>query len=447
MCRYSITNVETAMKGLFKQSQSFMPYRPYASCDDYKILKHAQVDSYYKNITNYEKFQIEDTINQRALFALNNVKFVSLAVDPSFQQEKMHILFIGSNDGRLFKIITQPHILENHVQPIIVSEYQLFENKIPINNLLISIAKNNPNKIIAITSESIKSISVDVSCSKFLSCEKCTNSQDPYCSWSFLVSKCVYTLVRFDSSLSIKMSKCYEESTPVNGHTQITGASEIDFLNDTKTVSPNYFAYQSNRQPWIGFSLGAVILIIVAAVLVSCIFSIILTLFYVKNNFLIGQTTRNSSDAQQNEKTSNFVYYETLRNYMHHYLSNVNTEFSVKNDREQQTRRKVSNCYESKPVTVLCIEPGSSNLPFALENTSCSLASNSNSPNNNFESENILTSTSKCSTINDTLSTTDDCFELQPFVETDNSKRKFSSSGVHRKNSNKNLLIDRKNLH
>lgn len=172
------------MRGLFKYNPDKKPLHPYSSCSDYKSLTSEEIDSYYRGINTNNKYQMEQTINSRALFALNSAKFTSLAVDSSLGQ---HVIYIGLDNGRLLKIITTPSTIVGHSQPVIVTEYEMFANQVPINNIIVSA---RAGRVVALSNRAIKSIGVDAVCPRLGSCRKCVESQDPYCSWSG--SECVY---------------------------------------------------------------------------------------------------------------------------------------------------------------------------------------------------------------------------------------------------------------
>jgi hypothetical protein len=195
---YRMNNVESAMKGYFKSNPERKPYKPYPTCGNYKNLNNKETDDYYRDMTRNSKFQMDQTVNERALFALNNVKFTSITVDTVSDSERGHVIFLGLNDGRILKIVNKPVFSSEtneilYTQPIIVNDYQLFESRVAINNLLISVSVSNEPKLVAVTNEQIKSIPVSISCDKYATCEQCVFAQDPYCSWSLGEAKCVFS--------------------------------------------------------------------------------------------------------------------------------------------------------------------------------------------------------------------------------------------------------------
>lgn len=195
-----VTNV---MKSPFKENQSKPPFRPLNSCNDYLELDYFDMNAYFIETIRYNKFQVENSLSEKALFSMNDAKFTSVAVDHSISQLfseyskqglSSHVLFIGLDDGRILKILpTSLNKNSPELKSIILAEYQLFNFKLPINNILISFNSDAPNKVIALTSQEIRSFSVDLSCETYKTCELCIGAQDPYCSWSIQTKKCSYT--------------------------------------------------------------------------------------------------------------------------------------------------------------------------------------------------------------------------------------------------------------
>ena len=188
------------MKGYFKSMDhnARVTYRkPLGSCDEYAQMDEPRLNNYYKEMSQNYKFQMDQTVNEPALFALNNIKFTSIAVDPASANNNFNdVIFVGLEDGRVIKLLVRPVKFESkkerkYQQPIIVQEYHIFTS--PVTSLLIN---NITNKLIAISDEEIKSIQLDGTCSSYgASCAECVESQDPYCVWSVGQSKCTSSVL------------------------------------------------------------------------------------------------------------------------------------------------------------------------------------------------------------------------------------------------------------
>jgi len=180
LCMFKLNTVEGAMKGLFKNNpDKSEPNKPLSSCENYKYMNNIEIDKYYKDVIKYSKFQLEQSVNEKALFALNNVKFTSIAVD-----QLTNVLFVGLSDGRVLKLV-----IENN-QAIIIDEYKLFDTNAQVDKLVVSTGLIN--KLIAITNNMIKTVPLDLSCRTHQSCHACLHTQDPYCLWSKSDFKCIY---------------------------------------------------------------------------------------------------------------------------------------------------------------------------------------------------------------------------------------------------------------
>lgn len=177
------------MRGLFKFNPDRKPQQPYSSCADYKSLTSEEIDAYYRGINANNKYQMEQTLNSRALFALNSAKFTSLGVDASLGADK-HVIYIGLENGRLLKIVNVPsNVAFGHSQPVIVSEYEMFGNQMPINSVIVS---PSTSRVVTVSNRAIRSVRVDAGCARLSSCRKCRDAQDPYCVWSSAKARCVY---------------------------------------------------------------------------------------------------------------------------------------------------------------------------------------------------------------------------------------------------------------
>ena len=113
LCQYQMPSIESTMKGYYKSMElagdSVTYKKPLESCKAYRELKESALNDYYKEMNKYYKFQIEQSISERAMFALTNTKFTALAVDePNPNNNFNTVLFIGTSDGRVIKLLTRP---------------------------------------------------------------------------------------------------------------------------------------------------------------------------------------------------------------------------------------------------------------------------------------------------------------------------------------------------
>ena len=455
LCVYKITSVENAMKGYYKNNPDKKPYKP-LSCSNYKSLNNKETDEFYKDMTKNNKFQMEQTVNERALFALNNVKFTSIAIDlTSPESDQGHVIFIGLSDGGILKMINKPvysaetnEIL--YSQPIIVNEYAMFENHLAVNNLFISVpnAVSNERKLIAVSSEQIKSMPVDIACYKYTTCEQCVFAQDPYCSWSLNERKCVFGLQITKKSLINDMnqnnSKCKPErrliSKPIKSSEQLDiNLDDLYFRNKNKFG--NIFDQGTElersltQSAWSGKNINTspsntalYLVLLILITFFTFLASVFLTCLFIRKNFVISSVNLVQTESQQPQKS---IFKQNILELVYKYVfareNKTLRDYTEKLDINcmQQKPSKTSNLYEIsnksgglKPVSVVCSRPNSSSsssdLPAtATTTTSSSIGSNNNSPNNLCGTlfTNLLT-TSKFSSIDgDITSTSEDNFE------------------------------------
>lgn len=193
LCQYKMTDVHEIMTGSFKSSEHndrIQYKRPLASCDEYPRLDDQELKRYYNDRAQNYNFQMEETVNEPALFALNNVKFTAIAVDPPSRRNNFNeVVFIGLEDGRVLKVLMRAAAVSNGqgqvAKPLIVQEYHLFR-RTSVNSILL-----RQGKLIAMSDEQVRSIELDAECGQAASCGQCVNAQDPYCAWSLNKAACV----------------------------------------------------------------------------------------------------------------------------------------------------------------------------------------------------------------------------------------------------------------
>lgn len=195
LCKYKMSKVQETMKGYFKSmahSDRIVYKKPLDTCDSYLDLSDSELKKYYNEMTQNYKFQMEQNIYEPALFALNNAKFTAIAVDsPRVANNFNEVIFIGLEDGRVFKVLIQPlKFMKNGQklnQPTIVQEYKFFET--PVKSLIIN---EKTGKLVVISDEAIRSIDLDSSCRNMniYRCGQCLKLQDPYCAWSIISQTC-----------------------------------------------------------------------------------------------------------------------------------------------------------------------------------------------------------------------------------------------------------------
>lgn len=341
LCKYKVKTIENTMKGYFKSMEyhedSITYRKPLDSCSKYKELKESTLNEYNKEMNKYYKFEMEQNVNEPALFALNNIKFTSLVVDQaSWKNNFNDVIFIGTEDGRVIKLITREITIVSNKkkfqQPIILQEYQIFDNK-PITNLIIYI-NDNYIKLVAISDEQIKSIHLDSFCDSYLSCAECVVSQDPYCIWSVSNSKCLPTSNHknepsISDPLNGDINKCYEMKSNGNESSldlnvlysiktelQTESGSTTNQINFDSTVFRKLDSIVNKNSSNESSSNNLLIAIFLTA-LISSLASIIFTWLFIKKRYQMAeyvakhllQTSVSSSNQSNRSSTSSYNNY------------------------------------------------------------------------------------------------------------------------------------------
>jgi len=191
-----MSTVEETMSGYFKSMDhdDRITYKQAPqTCQAYKEMSEASLNKYYQERTQNYNYQMETTVNEPALFAMNGIRFTAITIDrPSARNDFNQVIFIGLDNGRVLKLLTQSVETDKKIyqQPIVVQEYQMFKHGQSVKSLIIK-----QGKLIAISDETIRSVYLDVACSvDHLTCSSCTSAQDPYCAWSTSQSRCISLL-------------------------------------------------------------------------------------------------------------------------------------------------------------------------------------------------------------------------------------------------------------
>jgi len=103
--------------------------------------------------------------------------------------DKFDIIFVGTNRGKVMRILVEadnPDIDTSALQ----EEIQIFDHTVPVLNLLIVAPEGPETRLIALSTDSVKSIPVHM-CHKIETCAACTIVSKPYCAWDTLNGECV----------------------------------------------------------------------------------------------------------------------------------------------------------------------------------------------------------------------------------------------------------------
>lgn len=315
---FELSNVKRSMSGLFKNDQDKFPLKPLQSCSEYQNQTPSQIDVYTKNISRHSKYEMDEILDRKAFFALKNIKFSSIASD--FKNNE-HILYIGTAEGRLLKVINKPPNEKRPAWPIILSDLQIFNNE-SIVNIIVS-----DQTVILIGETQIKKINIEKFCETMTTCADCLNSEDPDCSWT--VKGCAL------KQLGYEQGKCLISQFDFSVSEQKNSTSLIQLLRS---------------------SVSSVFVTFLLTFVITSILTCLIVYYFIKNNYKLIEKSERDED-------SGFLNFFTSRNFRQ--------TLSVK-------KKLLTKCYETQPVVCVSSRPEStSDSPFILTPSS----TESNSPN------------------------------------------------------------------
>lgn len=143
----------------------------------------------------------------------NTDKFTTLAVDYSDDVAPYHIVYVGTDSGKVMKVVMngstalEPVTLENfHPDFSVISQtWTVFPNN-PIKSLKLV----GSRKLLVVAETAASIIRVD-NCEKFFSsCSKCLSIRDPHCAWKLDTDECV------NSNLNSASNNYYDDTSSNN---------------------------------------------------------------------------------------------------------------------------------------------------------------------------------------------------------------------------------------
>jgi len=315
LCKFKMSTVEETMSNYFKSmdhDDRITFKQPPKTCQAYKEMSDANLNKYYQERTQNYNYQMEATVNEPAIFAMNGVRFTAIAVDPPRQSNNFNqVIFIGLDNGRVLKLLTQPLVTEKKTfhQPTVVQEYQMFESNQAVNSLIIK-----RGKLIAISDETIRSVDLDVSCVvEHPTCFSCTSAQDPYCAWSTSQSRCVSLLVEGQQEDLVKASK--ECSSPSDVEYTIKTLSSNTNFEYGEFAGPQSQAVKARNQ-YEERTRSLVVAIFLTALL-TCLLSVALTCLLISKRSKMTEylsrhlSTTLSSNRSTSSSTTSYNNYNT----------------------------------------------------------------------------------------------------------------------------------------
>ncbi|CAL4078373.1 unnamed protein product, partial [Meganyctiphanes norvegica] len=123
-------------------------------------------------------------------------QFTSIEVDPQVRTvdgTKYDVLFIGTDDGKVLKVVnTKSHDSNKKVKPFVIEELKVFETGTAIISLKLIRPWNKPPRLLVTSRAQIHSISLwRCETDKITLCSDCLGLRDPYCVWDKSTHKCM----------------------------------------------------------------------------------------------------------------------------------------------------------------------------------------------------------------------------------------------------------------
>ncbi|CAG0894309.1 unnamed protein product [Darwinula stevensoni] len=135
-------------------------------------------------------------IYQEPIFVLsqdeNNARLSRIVVDENITIEDggiRDVIFVGTDDGRVLKIVYNEDEAAEKVNAVVVEELEVFGNAKRVVNMYRYREEGEPAKIVVIGDEQIKALLVH-RCDLVKSCSDCVKLQDPYCAWDTIDNHC-----------------------------------------------------------------------------------------------------------------------------------------------------------------------------------------------------------------------------------------------------------------
>jgi semaphorin 6 len=218
ICVYSMNSILEAFEGKFKNQRDVNsvwralddsevpPSRPGQCVDDSRTLPGATINFVLKNPLMDGAV---NPIHEAPLLVHTgaNYKFTSIAVDPQVETlngKSYDVVFIGTDNGHVLKLINAGSDSVSDNKPIVVSEQQVLPLGTRIKELKIS---RSTQTLIVVSDNFVRSIPLH-NCSGLHQCSDCLGTRDPYCVWDNINRECIF----FNKTSATKNSGMYVES-------------------------------------------------------------------------------------------------------------------------------------------------------------------------------------------------------------------------------------------
>ncbi|XP_054707087.1 semaphorin-5A-like [Uloborus diversus] len=217
VCVYNMSSILASFSGAFKfQSNPKAAWERQTSAH-----KHFQCENpgHHEQFLDSEKYQLMNDAVQpttsRPLLTLELQRFSQIVVDSiqTKDHDSVHVMFVASVEGILWKLLVVPHSQETCV----IEKIKIFEDGSQDSIKVLKLLKDT-NSLYIGTEESVLRIPVH-RCGRFHTKSDCLSARDPYCGWNEYKLACTTAPSRNPLSAFWHQEKttCPSTDIPVDG--------------------------------------------------------------------------------------------------------------------------------------------------------------------------------------------------------------------------------------
>lgn len=202
ICAFRMQDILTAFEGSFKEQEginsNWLPVpkdkipepRPGTCVRDSRILPENNVN--FVKTHSLMETAVPAMFGQPILIRVSlQYRFTAIAVDPqvpALDENNYDILFVGTDDGRVLKVVNIPNgVFNTSARGVVISENVILPNGGAVKQ--VSIAPGH-GKVIVVGTNEVR-LSTLNHCHTLYKCSDCVALQDPHCAWDPNSGKCV----------------------------------------------------------------------------------------------------------------------------------------------------------------------------------------------------------------------------------------------------------------
>nr|QKE59545.1 semaphorin-like protein [Oryctes rhinoceros nudivirus]WAQ80079.1 semaphorin-like protein [Oryctes rhinoceros nudivirus]WDA64522.1 semaphorin-like protein [Oryctes rhinoceros nudivirus]WDA64638.1 semaphorin-like protein [Oryctes rhinoceros nudivirus]WDA64758.1 semaphorin-like protein [Oryctes rhinoceros nudivirus] len=190
ICMFDMDQIQNSFTGSYKHRQNIdSNWLPMTKNQTGECVRNSSMLSENDVVFALTHTLMDQAVSSRAIFikVTQNYRFSTIAIEPqvvTIIDDKYDILYIGTDDGRVFKVLTA---VEDGKHPIIVTENVILSNRAPVKEL--KFVPNKPGHIIVVGRDEVHMVNMK-QCGRMYTCGECISLQDPHCAWNYYSSRC-----------------------------------------------------------------------------------------------------------------------------------------------------------------------------------------------------------------------------------------------------------------